>query len=78
MVGDAVAEDAAKADTGRIDARFARFESRMYRALWMQAGVIVAAVVALVKLLPRAAVRQAPPTAVGVFLERQARCARLS
>lgn len=49
MVGDAVAEDAAaKADTGRIDARFARFESRMYRALCIQG----AAIVALVKLLP--------------------------
>jgi len=46
MVGDAVAEDAAaKADTGRIDARF---ESRTYRALCIQG----AAIVALVKLLP--------------------------
>ena len=53
MVGDAVAEDAAaKADTGRIDARFDRFESRMYRVLCIQGAAIVAAVVALVKLLP--------------------------
>ena len=36
---------AAKAD-------IARLEARMYRALWMQAGAIVAAAVALVKLLP--------------------------
>lgn len=62
----------------KTDAKHARLEARMYRALWMQAGAIVAAVVALMKLLPRAAVRPVPPTAVGVFLERQARCARLS
>ena len=36
----------------KTDAKHARLEARMYRALWMQAGAIVAAVVALVKLLP--------------------------
>ena len=61
-------EATAKADIARLEAAIARIEdkletkadkadlaaleARMYRALWMQAGAIVAAVVALVKLLP--------------------------
>ena len=36
----------------KTDAKLGHLEARMYRALWMQAGAIVAAVVALVKLLP--------------------------
>ena len=49
-------EAATKADIARLEAAakadLAALEARMYRALWMQAGAIVAAVVALVKLLP--------------------------
>ena len=49
-------EAATKADIDRLEAAtkadIAALEARMYRALWMQAGAIVAAVVALVKLLP--------------------------
>ena len=40
---------ATKAD---IDKKIAELRADLYRALWMQAGIIVAAVVALVKLLP--------------------------
>ena len=36
----------------KTDAKHARLGARMYRALWMQAGAIVAAIVALMKLLP--------------------------
>ena len=52
---------ATKADVARLEdkletkadkADLAALEARMYRALWMQAGAIVAAVVALLKLLP--------------------------
>ena len=56
-VRDAVTEGVATtADIVRLEAKIetglAALEARMHRALWMQAGVIVAAVVALVKLLP--------------------------
>ena len=47
---------ATKADIAHLEAATkadrAALEARMHRALWMQAGAIVAAVVALVKLLP--------------------------
>ena len=52
---------ATKADITRLEADVARLEDKLeakadkadlYRALWMQAGAIVAAVVALLKLLP--------------------------
>ena len=53
VMRDATAADrnelATKADL-RIE--IAALEARMYRASWMQAGAIVAAVVALIKLLP--------------------------
>ncbi len=35
-----------------LDRKIAEFRTDFHRALWMQAGIIVAAVVALVKLLP--------------------------
>ncbi len=40
---------ATKAD---LETRIAALEARIYRALWMQAGLVVAAVVALTKPLP--------------------------
>ena len=50
MVRDAVTEGVAtKAD---LKAETAALRADFYRALWIQAGVIVAAVVALIKLLP--------------------------
>ena len=49
-------ELATKADIDRLEAAtkadIANLRADVYRALWMQAGAIVAAVVALVKLLP--------------------------
>ena len=52
-VFDALSADrgvpATKAD---LDRKIAEFRADFHRALWMQAGIIVAAVVALVKLLP--------------------------
>ena len=49
-VGDAVGGDVAtKADLAALRAEM---KSELYRALWIQAGVIIGAVVALVKLLP--------------------------
>ena len=45
-------ELATKTDIANLRADLAALEARMHRALWMQAGAIVAAVVALVKLLP--------------------------
>ena len=35
-----------------VEKRIAGLRSEMYRALWLQAGAVVTAVVALVKLLP--------------------------
>ena len=35
-----------------LDARIAQLEARIYRALLIQAGVIVGAVVALLRLIP--------------------------
>ena len=45
---------ATKADVARIEDKLEAKADKadLYRALWMQAGAIVAAVVALVKLLP--------------------------
>ena len=52
---------ATKADIARLEADITRIEDKLetkadkadlYRALWMQAGAVVAAVVALLKLLP--------------------------
>ncbi len=45
-------EAAARADTASLETKIANLRADVYRALWMQAGAIVAAVVALVKLLP--------------------------
>ena len=43
---------AVKADIAAVKTDLAEQKADIYRALWMQAGVIVAAVVALMKLLP--------------------------
>ena len=45
-------ELATKTDIASLGTKIANLRADVYRALWMQAGAIVAAVVALVKLLP--------------------------
>ena len=45
-------ELATKTDIASLETKIANLRADAYRVLWMQAGAIVAAVVAFVKLLP--------------------------
>ena len=48
----AVGHVATKADIAELRAEIANLKAELYRGMWVQAGVIVGAVVALLKLLP--------------------------
>ena len=45
-------ELATKTDIASLEAKIANLRADIYRALWMQGGIVIGAVVALVKLLP--------------------------
>ena len=45
-------ELATRTDIASLETKIANLRADIYRALWMQGGIIIGAVVALVKLLP--------------------------
>ena len=51
-MAEAVGDLVTRADLAAVRADLAALRADMYRALWIQGGVIIGAVVALIRLIP--------------------------